>query len=133
MMLTFRSWWSAPDLRAWRRRRTCWSAALEPLVLEAGKGAAARSRMAHVRLFSPWRELIDPAAARCSVHRLGSTADGFPTGAEWIEAYLAPLAAVLGHRVHVRRAGGRGVAARPRPVGERQAARVSLSWCMCPG
>ena len=38
---------------------------LEPVVLEAGDGpAAAVAQWAHVRLFSPWPELVDPAAAR---------------------------------------------------------------------
>jgi glycine/D-amino acid oxidase-like deaminating enzyme len=38
---------------------------LEPLVLEAGDGpASAVSEWGHVRLFSPWPELVDKAAAR---------------------------------------------------------------------
>jgi cation diffusion facilitator CzcD-associated flavoprotein CzcO len=38
---------------------------LDPLVLEAGDGpAAAVSEWGHVRLFSPWTELVDAAAAR---------------------------------------------------------------------
>lgn len=37
----------------------------DPLVLEAGDAAAAAVRQwAHVRLFSSWNELVDPAAAR---------------------------------------------------------------------
>lgn len=70
---------------------------LEPLVLEAGATAgAAVAQWAHVRTFSPWPELIDPAAARL----LESTgwfapADGYPTGGEWIANYLAPLAEAL--------------------------------------
>ena len=38
---------------------------LEPLVLEAGDGPAPAVReWGHVRLFSPWPELVDKAAAR---------------------------------------------------------------------
>jgi thioredoxin reductase len=74
---------------------------LEPLVLEQGDGpAAAVAEWGHVRLFSEWPELIDSAAARL----LASTdwiapSSGYPTGADWISDYLAPLAAALGDRV----------------------------------
>ena len=75
---------------------------LDPLVLEAGDGpAAAVSEWGHVRLFSPWAELVDAAAARL-LEPSGWTAPepGYPTGAEWIISYLRPLAESLG--VHVR-------------------------------
>jgi thioredoxin reductase len=74
---------------------------LEPLVLESGTGpAAAVAEWGHVRLFSAWPELVDAAAVRL----LGPTgwvapASGYPTGTQWIEGYLAPLAAALGGRV----------------------------------
>ncbi|MCK0173519.1 NAD(P)-binding domain-containing protein [Mycolicibacterium sp. F2034L] len=74
---------------------------LTPLVLEAGAGAAsAVEQWSHVRTFSPWPELVDPAAARL-LEPTGWTAraEGFPTGREWIDGYLAPLAAALGERV----------------------------------
>jgi len=74
---------------------------LEPLVLEAGDGPAAAVReWGHVRLFSPWPELVDKAAARL-LEPSGWTAptEGYPTGAEWIARYLAPLAAALGSQV----------------------------------
>jgi thioredoxin reductase len=74
---------------------------LTPLVLEAGPGpGSAVSEWAHVRLFSPWRELVDPAAARL-LSRSGwsAPADGYPTGGEWLQRYLDPLAAELGDRV----------------------------------
>jgi len=74
---------------------------LEPLVLEAGDGpASAVSEWGHVRLFSPWPELVDKAAARL-LEPSGWTAPagGYPTGAEWIARYLAPLAGALGRRV----------------------------------
>jgi thioredoxin reductase len=74
---------------------------LRPLVLEAGPVAgAAVAQWRHVRLFSAWPELVDPAAARL----LAPTGwqrpeEGYPTGAEWAERYLQPLAAVLGDSV----------------------------------
>ena len=38
---------------------------IEPLVIEAGDGpASAVAEWGHVRLFSPWPELVDPAAER---------------------------------------------------------------------
>jgi thioredoxin reductase len=74
---------------------------MTPLVLEAGEGpAAAVGQWRHVRLFSAWPELVDPVAARL-LAQTGWTAPvtGYPTGGEWIEGYLAPLAATLGNRV----------------------------------
>ncbi|MFI5958066.1 FAD-dependent oxidoreductase [Cryptosporangium sp. NPDC051539] len=74
---------------------------LTPLVLEAGPVPAhAVSQWAHVRLFSGWNELVDPAAARL-LEPTGWTApsEGYPTGGEWISAYLAPLAGALGEQV----------------------------------
>jgi thioredoxin reductase len=74
---------------------------LNPLVVEAGAGPAyAVSQWAHVRLFSSWAELVDPAAARL-LEPTGWSAptEGYPTGGEWIDRYLAPLAAALGDRV----------------------------------
>ena len=74
---------------------------LTPLVLEAGTGpASAIEQWEHVRTFSPWPELVDPAAARL-LEPTGWVAPeaGFPTGREWIDDYLAPLATALGERV----------------------------------
>ncbi|MBB5741897.1 thioredoxin reductase [Microbacterium ginsengiterrae] len=71
------------------------------VVLEAGATAAsAVSEWGHVRLFSEWGELVDQAAARL-LEPSGWTAPtaGYPTGAQWISAYLAPLSAVLGDRI----------------------------------
>ena len=71
------------------------------VVLEAGGGpAAAVAEWGHVRLFSGWPELVDTAAARV-LEPTGWTAPttGYPTGAQWITRYLAPLAAELGDRV----------------------------------
>jgi thioredoxin reductase len=74
---------------------------LPVVVLEGGSGpAAAVAEWGHVRLFSEWPELVDTAAARL-LQPTGWTAptEGYPTGAQWISRYLAPLAAELGDRV----------------------------------
>ena len=72
---------------------------LDFVVLEAGPDAgAAIGEWAHVRLFSAWRELIDPAARRLLEAAGTWTApdeDTYPTGREWREAYLQPLADLL--------------------------------------
>ncbi|GLW74322.1 flavoprotein [Kitasatospora phosalacinea] len=75
---------------------------LEPLVLEAGPSAATAVRAwSHVRLFSPWAEVVDPAAERLLVPTGWVRPDGagYPTGGEWVAQYLQPLADVLGGRV----------------------------------
>ncbi|WP_392544040.1 FAD-dependent oxidoreductase [Oryzobacter telluris] len=75
---------------------------LDVVVLEQGTRAAdAVRRWGHVRLFSPWSELVDPAARRL-LEPTGWTApdpDGYPAGADWARAYLQPLADLLGERV----------------------------------
>src|SRR4051812_6803927 len=74
---------------------------LRPLVLEAGSAAgAAVAQWNHVRTFSDWSELIDPAATRL-LEPTGwqRPAEGYPTGAEWAERYLRPLAKALGDAV----------------------------------
>ena len=78
---------------------------VQPLVLESGSGAgAAVSEWGHVRLFSPWPELMDRAAvALLEASRDGgwvAPTSGYPTGAEWVESYLAPLGKAL--RPYVR-------------------------------
>ncbi|ANH39621.1 Ferredoxin--NADP reductase [Nocardioides dokdonensis FR1436] len=73
---------------------------LDFVVLEAGADAgAAVGEWAHVRLFSAWRELVDPAARRLLEAAGSWTApdeDTYPTGKEWREQYLRPLAELLG-------------------------------------
>lgn len=68
-------------------------------VLEQGASAAAAVReWGHVRLFSPWSELVGPAA-RLLLEETGwhaPDADRYPTGADWVEEYLQPLADALG-------------------------------------
>lgn len=85
---------------------------LPTVVYEAGSvvGASVLG-WGHVRLFSSWRELVDPAA-RALLRAAGweePDPDTYPTGDAWVEQYLAPLAAALtatgtveirpGHRV----------------------------------
>ncbi|WP_308296865.1 NAD(P)-binding domain-containing protein [Streptomyces sp. ISL-44] len=75
---------------------------IEPLVLEAGAAAGAAVReWSHVRLFSPWSELTDPAAEKLLAPTGWVRPDGgsYPTGGDWAEHYLQPLADVLGERV----------------------------------
>ncbi|WP_020143348.1 NAD(P)-binding domain-containing protein [Terracoccus sp. 273MFTsu3.1] len=77
--------------------------ALEPVVFERGdRAGAAVASWGHVRLFSRWSELIDPAARRLLSGRgwVEPDADHYPTGAEWADEYLRPLAEALGDRVH---------------------------------
>ncbi|MFE5792641.1 NAD(P)-binding domain-containing protein [Streptomyces sp. NPDC056503] len=77
---------------------------IEPLVLEAGATAGAAVReWAHVRLFSPWGEVTDPAAEKLLAPTGWTKPDAtaYPTGGEWAERYLQPLADVLGDKVRV--------------------------------
>ncbi|MPZ93603.1 MAG: SidA/IucD/PvdA family monooxygenase [Propionibacteriales bacterium] len=74
----------------------------QPLLLERGAGAGAAVReWGHVRLFSPWSELVSPAAARLLEPTGWRRPDPYtyPTGLDWVQRYLEPLAAVLGDRV----------------------------------
>lgn len=75
-----------------------------PLVLEAGAAVGANVlAWGQVRIFSPWKFDIDPAA-RELLERTGWNApDGetYPTGRELVDAYLAPLDQVLGSAVRL--------------------------------
>ncbi|MEV8018015.1 NAD(P)-binding domain-containing protein [Streptomyces sp. NPDC086554] len=75
---------------------------IEPLVLEAGREAGSAVReWSHVRLFSTWAEVVDPAAEKLLAPTGWVRPDGaaYPTGGDWAEQYLQPLADVLGERV----------------------------------
>ncbi|WP_307805146.1 NAD(P)-binding domain-containing protein [Streptomyces sp. VRA16 Mangrove soil] len=75
---------------------------IEPLVLEAGPRAGAAVReWAHVRLFSTWAELVDPAAEKLLAPTGWTRPDptAYPSGGDWAEHYLQPLADALGDRV----------------------------------
>jgi NADPH-dependent 2,4-dienoyl-CoA reductase/sulfur reductase-like enzyme len=73
--------------------------------LEAGDAPAAAVRQwGHVRLFSPWRFNLDPAAVRL-LDRAGWVRPGddlLPTGAELADEYLRPLAGLPTIKPQVR-------------------------------
>lgn len=76
---------------------------LPVVVLEQGPTPAAAVReWGHVRLFSAWGELVDPAALRL-LEAAGRSVprEGYPTGDEWADGYLAPLAAALGDAIRL--------------------------------
>lgn len=78
---------------------------LPVVVLERGnRVGAAVTDWGHVRLFSPWRDLVAPAAGRLLEKSgwLRPEKTGYPTGSDWVEDYLAPLAAALGERVRLQ-------------------------------
>lgn len=80
---------------------------MEPIVIEKGAqiGAAIRN-WSHVQLFSPWEFNVDRAAARLlSQAGWNSPAPArYPTGGEFVEAYLEPLATRTALKAHIRTA-----------------------------
>ena len=81
-----------------------------PLVLEAGDTVGASIReWAHVRLFSPWKYVVEPTSRGMLEARGWTMPDGerLPTGGELLAGWVEPLAALpeiaphvrLGHRV----------------------------------
>lgn len=62
------------------------------------------SQWAHIRFFSPWKMLVDPAAARLLAETGWASPDEkkLPTGGQFLDDYLAPLAALDSIRPHVR-------------------------------
>ncbi|SNT59593.1 NAD(P)-binding domain-containing protein [Actinacidiphila glaucinigra] len=75
---------------------------IEPLVLETGPVAGSAVReWSHVRLFSTWAEVTAPAAEKLLAPTGWVRPDGatYPTGGDWAEQYLQPLADVLGDKV----------------------------------
>ncbi|MFG2234495.1 NAD(P)-binding domain-containing protein [Streptomyces sp. IBSNAI002] len=75
---------------------------IEPLVLEAGPAAASAVRdWSHVRLFSTWSEVVDPAAEKLLAPTGWVKPDGatYPSGGDWADLYLQPLADTLGDKV----------------------------------
>ncbi|MFJ3875855.1 FAD-dependent oxidoreductase [Streptomyces sp. NPDC090077] len=78
---------------------------LEFLVLEAGPHAGTATReWAHVRLFSTWGEVVDPAAEKLLAPTgwVRPAQASYPTGGDWAALYLQPLADALGDRVRYR-------------------------------
>ncbi|MEU5215106.1 NAD(P)-binding domain-containing protein [Streptomyces sp. NPDC020807] len=77
---------------------------IEPLVLEAGTQAGAAVReWSHVRLFSTWSEVTDPAAEKLLAPTgwVKPDAKTYPTGGDWAADYLQPLADVLGDKLRL--------------------------------
>ncbi len=74
------------------------------LVLEAGDAVGASVReWSHVRLFSPWKYLVDPIA-RTMLERAGWSMpdeEALPTGGALVERFLEPLAALPAIAPHV--------------------------------
>jgi thioredoxin reductase len=80
---------------------------IEPVVFESGDGVGASVReWSHVRVFSPWAYDVDPIAAELIAGNgwIAPPSDEYPTGAEIIERYLEPLAALppIAERLHLR-------------------------------
>lgn len=79
---------------------------IEPLVLEAGSRVAASMRdWGHVKLFTPWSYLIDPASRRLLEAQTDwrePNAKTVPLGTELIEQYLDPLAQLIGERIRLQ-------------------------------
>jgi thioredoxin reductase len=78
----------------------------EPVIFEAGPQVGANVlAWGHVRLFSPWRYMID-TAARALLTQSDDWAepdgDAYPTGRGLVEGYLAPLAALPAIRSRLR-------------------------------
>ena len=76
-----------------------------PAVFEAGAAVAASIReWGHVRLFSPWKYLVDPAARRLLEAEGWSMPNGdyLPTGAELVAELLDPLATHPAIAPHIR-------------------------------
>lgn len=68
---------------------------MEVVVLEAGDRAGANVReWGHIRLFSQWSELVDPAAQQllAGTGWVTPVASAYPTGEDWSRDYLQPLA-----------------------------------------
>jgi cation diffusion facilitator CzcD-associated flavoprotein CzcO len=76
-----------------------------PIVFESGSSVgAAVLQWGHVRLFSPWRYLLDREAVAL-LERGGWQApdpDGYPTGRDLVERYLIPLASTPQVQPHRR-------------------------------
>ncbi len=77
----------------------------EPVVFESGPGAGTSVlAWGHVRLFSPWRYVVDEAARRLLEPTSWSMPlpEAFPTGRELVERYLQPLAETAALRPRIR-------------------------------
>jgi cation diffusion facilitator CzcD-associated flavoprotein CzcO len=78
---------------------------LDFVLVEAGPAAAASVRQwGHVRLFSPWRYTIDDAARRLldAADWKAPVPDELPTGGQFVDEYLQPLAGLPELAPHIR-------------------------------
>ncbi len=79
---------------------------MTPLILEAGEHVAASMReWGHVRLFTTWSYLVDPATQRlleAAGEWSAPTPDEAPLARELVEGYLAPFARLDSVAPHVR-------------------------------
>jgi thioredoxin reductase len=76
-----------------------------PIVLEAGASVGAHvARWSHVQVFSPWRYNLDEVSAKLlrASGWVEPDPDALPTGAELVERYLRPLAALPEIAPHLR-------------------------------
>ena len=76
-----------------------------PLVLEAGDTVGANIRAwGHVRLFSPWRYIVDRVSAAMleAAGWASPPPDDLPTGADLVNDYLVPLATLPAMAPHIR-------------------------------
>lgn len=81
-------------------------AGLEPILFESGAHAGANlASWGHVRMFSPWSWNIDALAAELLQEQgwRAPDATAYPTGAEFLDRYVAPLAEhpSISSRLHV--------------------------------
>jgi hypothetical protein len=75
------------------------------VLFEAGDAVGdSISKWAHVRVFTPWRYLVDAAAKRLLLESgwLAPSEDELPTGRELIEYYLLPLSRLPEIKPHIR-------------------------------
>ncbi|HEY4152670.1 MAG TPA: NAD(P)-binding domain-containing protein [Pseudolysinimonas sp.] len=78
---------------------------IEPLVLEQGdRVGSAILEWGHIRLFSPWKHVTDPASVRLlsAAGWRSQHPEAMPTGRELVERYLEPLAATDSLRDRIR-------------------------------
>jgi hypothetical protein len=75
---------------------------LRPLVVETGSHAGAAVReWGHVRMFSMWRDLVDPIARKQLLEQgwQAPVDSDYPTGRQWVDEYVTPLARQLGDHI----------------------------------
>lgn len=73
----------------------------EVVVYEADRVGASVRQWGHVPLFTPWHMAVTARGLATAAVELDDT-DAMPTGAEFVERYLEPLAAQLDVREHTR-------------------------------